>query len=265
MPAQIKTVGVLAGEGEIPHMLINHCIGNHIPVCTVQFKGCTYSRFPNIPTLNTRMERVGDIFRFLKSNNVSDIVLIGNLSRPSISSLRPDLKGIKTLAKIGKAFVKGDDNLLRSLKSEIENEGFTICGVDYFLGDLTLTAGTHTQTAPEIDYQVGVHKSIQHGLDDKGQSILMHVDGTFSFEDRNGTTALILDKGRIGSVLIKTTKPQQDPDLDRPTVGIETLEALYKTQGAGMIIQANSVFAVHKNSMIEYANKHNLSIEAIHV
>ena len=88
MPAKIKSVGVLAGEGEIPHMLFEHCIKNDILVCAVQFDGCSYSKFPEIPVLKTKIERVGKIFDFFKIHDVSDIVLIGNISKPKITSLR---------------------------------------------------------------------------------------------------------------------------------------------------------------------------------
>ena len=265
MSAKIGTLGILAGEGEIPHMLINHGMEQDIPFSAVQFDGCTYSGFPRIRTLQTRIERVGDIFKFLKSNKATDVVLIGNLSKPSLSSLRPDLKGIKTLAKIGKSYMMGDDNLLRSLRKEIETEGFTVRGADYFLPDLTMPAGVHTVQTPTMDYSAGLQQSIQHGIEDKGQSVLMHVDGTYSFETRSGTTALVEQEGRAGSILIKTVKPQQDPDLDRPTVGIETLKALHKVGGAGLVIQADAVFAIHQEIMVKYANEHDLFIEAVHV
>ena len=263
MPTKINSIGILAGEGEIPHILIDHCLQKNLPVCAVQFDGCAYSRFPDIPVLNTRIERVGEVFKFFKSNQVSDVVLIGNLSRPSPSSLRPDWKGVKVLSQLAMAFTKGDDTLLRTLRHIIEDEGFTVRGADYFIDDLTLPVGVHTTTTSTSDYTSGVQESIKHGIDDKGQSILMHVDGTFSHETRSGTTALILNEGRAGSILIKMTKPQQDPDLDRPTVGLDTLKALHKVGASGLVIQAQSVFAIHKNAMVKYANDHNLFIEAV--
>ena len=55
--------------------------------------------------------------------------MVGNLHRPNIASLRPDFKAaLKTLGKIAGAFFKGDDNLLRSLRSEIEHERFLVKG-----------------------------------------------------------------------------------------------------------------------------------------
>lgn len=267
MPAEIiRPLGILAGEGALPRHLTRFCVENDIPVCAVQFKNCAYFDFPTVPILHTRIERVGEIFSFLKANNVKDVVMIGNLQKPSLSSMRPDLRGLRTLGKIAKSFVKGDDNLLRSLRREIEAEGFMVRGVDCYLTDLTAQAGCLTKTGHAQGNQFinsAIEMAIQHGVEDKGQSILAHSDGTYSFETREGTTALIEQFGREGSILVKMMKPQQDPDLDRPTVGLETIRALVKAQCDGMIIHADAVFMIDKNDMIECANQNNIFIEAI--
>jgi DUF1009 family protein len=267
MSTSVKKLGILSGEGSLPLSLIIHCLHKNIPVCAVQFKGCDYNDWPDIPVLKTRIEKVGDIFAFLKHQQVSDVVMIGNLQRPSLKSLRPDLKGLKTLGKIAKSFAMGDDNLLRSLRTEIEKEGFAVKGIDYFLTNLTAEAGTLTKR-PCDSYgnefiDIAIKEAIKHGKNDKGQSILAHRDGTFSYEGPNGTTALIKQEGREGSILVKMMKPQQDPDLDRPTVGLHTLEMLHTKYCSGMIIQAKAVFMIDRQKMIDYANAHDLFIEGV--
>ncbi len=267
MSAEIKPVGVLAGEGALPLELVHYCQHNNIPVCAVHFKQCDYPAWPDINILNTRLEKVGDIFNFFKKHHVKNVVMIGNLKRPSLKSLRPDLRGIKTLGRIAGSFAKGDDNLLRSLRQEIEDEGFVVRGVDYYLNDLTVSCGSLTNKQFSCEQNAFLNRAIdiaiKHGADDKGQSILAHENGDYSYEGPEGTTALISSKGRQGSVLVKMMKPQQDPDLDRPTVGLHTLEMLNEKQCAGLVIQADAVFMVNKTEMIRYANTHGLFIEAI--
>lgn len=265
MSAKIKSVAILAGEGALPLQLTRYCIENDIPACIVQFEGCDYDAFPDVPTLKTRIEKVGAIFGFLKTNQVTDVVMVGNLSRPSLKSLRPDWQGIKTLGRIAGAFTKGDNNLLTSLRSEIEGQGFTVRGVDYYLTHLTANAGCLTTQSCSGDVAGGVAESLRHGREDKGQSILMHVDGTYSYEGRAGTTALIEEWGKAGSILFKMMKPNQDPDLDRPTVGLNTLTALQAKECAGMVIEANAVLMVDKDDMIAFANANQMFIEAVHV
>lgn len=268
MSDEIKPVGLLAGEGALPLKLITHCRLHNIPIFAVQFKGCDYQNWPQeIPVLKTRLEKVGEIFTYFKKNNVKNVVMVGNLHRPSVASLRPDFRGLKTLGRIAGAFAKGDDNLLRSLKQEIESEGFKVRGIDSYLTDLIAPLGGLTQRPCELSLEAlkkGIEAAKKHGLEDKGQSVLLHTDGSVSYEGRDGTTALIRDYGREGSVLIKMIKPQQDPDLDRPTVGIHTLKMLQEKHCYGLVIEANAVLMVDKDDMISYANENALFIEAVH-
>jgi len=258
-----RPVGILAGEGDLPLQLTRFCIDNDIPVCVIQFKGCSYTDFPNIPILKTRIEKVGAIFSFLKKNKTANVVMIGNLRKPSLKTLRPDLKGLKTLSRIAGSFARGDDNLLRSLRNEIENEGYSVKGVDYYLHDLTADAGCLTTACSNIDFHDAIAESLRYGAEDKGQSVLRHHDGTYAYETRDGTTALIQNECKNGSVLVKMVKPNQDPDLDRPTVGLETLKAISECGGAGIVIQANGVLMIDRAGMVAYANGHNLFIEVV--
>lgn len=266
MSGKIENLGILAGEGELPLQLVHHCLKNNIPVCVVQFKDCEYTDYPDVPILRTPIEKVGAIFKFFQSHRVSNVVMIGNLKRPDMASLRPDWQGIKTLARIAKALVKeGDNALLTSLRSDIEAQGFHVKSIDHYLTNLTVSAGCFTKHNCNMDMGKGISIALKHGAEDKGQSVLLHSDGTYSCEDVDGTTALIQKHGREGSVLIKMMKPQQDSDLDRPTVGLQTLEALRAKDCDGLIIQADAVFLVNKDDMITYANANDLFIEAVNV
>ncbi|PCH99710.1 MAG: hypothetical protein COB76_05050 [Alphaproteobacteria bacterium] len=267
MSGEIKSaLGILAGEGALPHQVTQYCIENDIPVCAVLFEGCSYvDDFSNIPTHQTRIEKVGSVFKFFKRNNVTDVVMIGNLSRPEILSLRPDWQGIKTLIKIARVFSKGDDALLTTLRSEIELQGFTVRGVDYYLNDLTSDPKCLTRTTCAIDLTFAVMETLRHGQADKGQAVLIHCDDSFSYEQRQGTRHLIETYGRKGSILIKAMKPQQDPDLDRPTVGLQTLKTLKENNCAGLVVEADAVFMINKGEMISYANENEMFIEVINV
>ena len=267
MSAEIdkSPLGILAGEGALPVQLTQYCIDNDISVCAVQFDSCAYNDFPPVPSIVTKMERVGEIFSFFKKHNVQNVVMIGNLQRPSLLSMRPDLKGIKTLSRIAGAFLKGDDNLLRSLRVEIENEGFAVKGIDYYLRDLVSDAQCLTKRPCDIDVQDSVREALRYGDQDKGQSILLHADDTYGYETRDGTTSLIVSEGKKGSVLVKMVKPNQDPDLDRPTVGLQTLIALKNAGCMGMVIQANGVLMIDRDEMVAYADQNDLFIDVVEV
>jgi DUF1009 family protein len=122
-----------------------------------------------------------------------------------------------------------------------------------------------TKRSCDIDAKKAVNEALRFGEQDKGQSILRHTDGMYSYETREGTTSLIQNEGKNGSMLVKMVKPNQDPDLDRPTVGVQTLIALNDMACAGMVVQANGVLMIGKDEMIKYADKNNMFIDVVEV
>jgi len=268
MSTQINKIGILAGEGKLPLYLYNYCRNSNIPVVIVMFLDCSYEGWFDdaTPKLMTRIEKVGAIFDFLDKHGVKTVVMIGGLNRPSLKKLRPDWRGIKTLGRIVGSFFKGDDNLLRCLRAEIENEGFSVRGIDYYLRDLTSPAGILSRTHPDDAQMTLIEKGLDaakfHGLRDQGQCVLVHTDDSVSYEKQDGTAALICRDGRAGSILVKVTKPQQDPDLDRPTVGLDTMICLKDKGCAGLVIQADSVLMVDKEEMIDFANANRMFLMA---
>ena len=62
---------------------------------------------------------------------------------------------------------------------------------------------------------------------------------------------------------MKTLKPIQDPRVDRPTVGINTLKLINEIGLSGIILQSNKAFIIDKKEMIDFANDNNLFIHGI--
>ena len=83
------------------------------------------------------------------------------------------------------------------------------------------------------DIAAGIKASQQLGLEDKGQSVLVLNGAIIGYEDQKGTNALIHRFAQKGAVLVKTCKPQQDKDLDLPTIGLGTLKACLDKEIAG--------------------------------
>ena len=88
-------------------------------------------------------------------------------------------------------------------------------------------------------------------------------------EDINGTDYMLYKaiknkkKEARGGFLIKMLKPIQDPRVDLPTVGINTLKLIKELGLNGIILENKKAFLVDKENMIKYADKNNLFIFGI--
>jgi len=264
-----RPLGIIAGGGEIPLKLIQECEKNKQSVFIIGLEGHTN---PDIligrPSMMTRIGAAGTIIQTLKDHNVRDLVLIGSVKRPSLVELRPDLRSAKFFAKIGMRAL-GDDGLLKALREELENEGFQVQGIQNYIHDLLTRPGVLGKHKPKADDETTIQKGVsvarEIGMLDIGQSAVVQEGIVLGVEGVEGTDSLIkrcamLKKKGRGPILVKTAKPQQDQDLDLPTIGPKTVRLCSEYGYAGIVIQANSSLIFNLEEVINIANDKKLFI-----
>ena len=265
----VKKLGILAGGGQLPFMLVRACQEQDIEAFIVGFEGQTD------PTLTTDQNHIwsrigapGTIIKALKNHDIEDIVLIGSIRRPSLSEMRPDLKATEFFSKIAfKAL--GDNDMLILVRQMLEEEGFTLHGAHEFIDDLLTPEGLIGKHKPAKghaeDIQCGLEASQALGALDIGQSVIVQEGIVIGLEAAEGTSELIkrcrhlYRKGRK-AVLIKTCKPGQDRDLDLPTIGPETLELCVQNDIGGIALHAQNSLLIDREKVAALANTHKIFV-----
>lgn len=204
-----------------------------------------------------RIGEAGKIITVLRDLGFHDLVLIGSVKRPKLTSMRPDLRTAKFFAKLGLRAL-GDDGLLKAVRSELEEEGFIIHGIHELMPELLmpsgLVAGSPNERQQE-DIRVGLAASRKIGAEDIGQSVVVLNGIVIGTEDEGGTNALIKRAAKTGAILVKSSKPQQDRKLDMPTIGLETVRLCASLGYAGIAAEAGGVLVADRDDMIEAANR----------
>ncbi len=114
----LPALGIIAGSGDLPRVIINACqetgrpyfllaIEDAADAQTIEAAGQAHAKI--------RIGAIGKALDLLRSQRVEEIVLAGRVTRPKLSTLRPDLKGAKLLARLGGQFLSGDNELLASV------------------------------------------------------------------------------------------------------------------------------------------------------
>ena len=267
---KINKLGIIAGGGDVPAHLINVCKSKNITPFIVGFKGQTeewvingndYGIWSNIGSASK-------IISHFKSNEVKDLVMIGHMNRPALSEIKPDIKAVKMLSRIGiKSF--GDNSLLEALKEELENEGFKIRGFHEFCDDWLVKEGVLGSVKPQpcdsksIDEGIKISQAM--GTLDIGQSIIIQDGIVIGVEAVEGTDELIkrckplIKKGR-GGILVKTCKPNQDRAFDLPTIGSVTINNAKGSGLVGVVIEAENAIMVNPKKVLDCANKSNIFV-----
>ncbi len=279
IPQQIENnqrrIGVIAGAGDLPIRLLKACDNQNIESFVVAFEGhADPMTVQGRAHLWARLGAAGTVIKSLKEHDVTDVVLVGAIRRPSFSEIFPDAKALDFFAKAGLKALCGDDAILQALRSFIENEGFRVCGVQSIASELLMPQGVigrHKPTKGHFsDIERGLLVSQTLGKLDVGQSVIVQQGLVLGVEAIEGTDQLIerssvvRRKGR-GGVLIKTCKPQQDRDLDLPTIGLETIKRAHNAGLAGVAVHAHNALLLNKDEVIEYANAHKLFVVGVDV
>jgi UDP-2,3-diacylglucosamine hydrolase len=260
-------LGIIAGGGNLPRDIADYCIKIGRPVFVLGLR--TFAdpdSFRDVDFAEAGLAQASKALELLKNAGVSEIVFAGKVERPSLKSLKPDLKAASILARLGKGFL-GDNSLMGAVKAAFEEEGFRIVGVDEVFDDVLAVAGTWGQVSPASskmnDIRTGLKLAKGIGALDIGQSVVVQDGLCIAVEAIEGTDAMIrrcraIVEDDAQPILIKVKKPQQDRRLDLPTVGPNTVRAAAEAGFAGIVVEAGHTLVVSKNEMLEIADEAGL-------
>jgi DUF1009 family protein len=261
-----NTLGIIAGSGDLPRMLMRACNEMGRPYFLLGLQDAvdaeTITEAGNAHA-EIRFGAIGKAIDLFRAHGVQELVLAGKVTRPKISTLRPDLKGAKLLARIGTQFLSGDNELLSSIVTFLEEEGFRVCGADDVMHDLLAPEGMIGSIYPDkraqSDIEVGARVAREIGALDIGQAVIVQNGQVLGVESIEGTDALItrcapLKLEATGGVLVKTKKPQQEKRVDLPTIGLQTVERIAECGFAGIAVEAGASLIINRREVARRAD-----------
>lgn len=254
----IEKLGIIAGSGTLPRDLYQRCLELGIECHVIGFKAHTNYITPDFWG---NIGKASKIRNYLKENEIHDVVFIGAIKRPNLWSLRPDWFAIKFFLK---AWLEsfGDSNVLSSARKELESLGIHLHGIHKFLPALLLPQGIISHTKPnkamQGDILIGVKEAREWGAQDKGQAVIVKDGEIIAREGKAGTSKMIELYGEKGAILVKMCKPQQDHDMDLPTIGPRTVELCAMKEMAGIVGQATHTLVAEQEEVIKLANANNI-------
>src|SRR5260221_8246246 len=111
----VGKLGILAGAGELPRRMIEACRAADRDFFVLAFRDeADPAILADVPHATIRLGAAGEGFRLLHEAGVDEIVFAGGLKRPTVMSLRPDLRAAKFFARIGYRAL-GDNGFLSAV------------------------------------------------------------------------------------------------------------------------------------------------------
>ena len=276
-----RRVGLFAGWGRYPVVIAETLLAQG---CEVYCLGVPNHADPRLAEICTDfrwcgMAKFGWACRYMRRHNVKHATMAGKIFKhllfqpffilkqmPDFKTCRAFIHHFLTRRKDCK-----DDTLMGVAVGLFESEGIHLCPATDFAPELLVKEGLLTKrnlTEPQqLDIQLGWQVAKQIGKMDIGQSVAVKNQTVLAVEAVEGTDRCIQRAGELcragGFTVVKVAKPQQDMRFDVPTFGVKTLETMIAAGGKVLAIEAGRTIILDEPDVIEFANRHKLTIVAI--
>lgn len=266
---------IIAGNGVLPLEIasVMRQRGEHVFIIGIE--GEANPGIGAFPHDFVRWEKVGRLFKLLKDNAVTQLVLAGGVvGRPELKLRSLDLGGLLTLPGMLAAMLGGDNTILSEVIARFERKGFPVVSLAELVPELVVTAGANTITkVPKMELdRLSLGMEVIHALGsfDIGQACVVIGKRIVAVEGVEGTDGMLQrivdlrESGRLsakrGGVLVKCMKPDQDERADLPTIGPQTMLRAHEAGLVGVGAEAGKTLMVERAETLRLAEEHGVFI-----
>lgn len=258
------TLGLVAGQGRLPFEVARGArrAGRRVwlaalrglaePALAGEVDGCTW----------LHVGEVGALLAGLRAEGAREIVLCGLVPKGLLFSdpslVRLDAAAVRLLAGLRD---RRDDALLRALAEALESEGFRVLSQATYTAELLAPVGAlgaHQPTPEqlaEVAFGWPIAKAI--GNLDIGQTLVVRERSVLAVEAIEGTDEAIRRGAALGAgdvSVLKVSKPSQDPRLDMPVIGPETIATLAAAGARLLAIEAGRTLVLERAAVVAGAD-----------
>ena len=214
--------------------------------------------------------KFGKILEIIKSKKCKKVIFAGNISKPKISKIKLDFKGIYYFPRIVKAFKLGDAAILKELIKILAEHKIKVLKLNFFNPELTLSKGNYTFIKPsrleKLEIKKGINYLNKFNAHNHTQGLVIEKGLLIAKETYSGTQKMLQNLKKIknlNGILIKFPKKKQDLRADLPTIGLETLKDCKKSKIKGIVLKSKQNIILDKKKCISYANKNKIFISIV--
>ncbi|MEW6046597.1 MAG: LpxI family protein, partial [Bacillota bacterium] len=165
---------------------------------------------------------------------------------------------------------KEDQALSQVFAGALASRGIRLGSQHELLGHLLAPPGVLAARAPDrrerADIEVGRRLAKEVAALDIGQTVVVRNGVVVAVETAvEGTDATIRRAGRLGgpgSVVVKASRPDQDPRFDTPVVGPDTIRAMKAAGASCLAIEAGRCLVLHREAVVRAADRAGIAVVA---
>jgi DUF1009 family protein len=280
MPSHNEKLGLIAGNGKFPFLVLNAARAAGYEVVVVAIKEETFPEIESHGAASVHWLSLGELSKLIETfqrERVSRAIMAGQVKHKQIfSAIRPDWRLAKLLLSLT---TRNTDSLLGAVAKVLADEGITLENSTWLLEPLLARLGVLTRRAPteaerkNIAYGRAVAQQL--GQHDIGQTVVIAESTCVAVEAMEGTDATIERAGKIMSSLhgdastldraltvVKIAKPNQDMRFDVPVIGVTTIEVMRSAGATCLAIDAGKCLLLDGEKILVAANAAGIAVVA---
>jgi DUF1009 family protein len=280
MPVQKETLGLIAGNGKFPFLVLEAARAQGYEVVVAAIQEEAFAEIESHGAAAVHWLSLGELSKLIETfqrEGVRRAIMAGQVRHKQIfSSIRPDWRLAKLLLSLT---TRNTDSLLGAVAKVLADEGITLEKSTWLLEPLLVKSGVLTQRAPteqerkNIEYGRAVaSKLAQHDI---GQTVVIAESACVAVEAMEGTDATIERAGQImrslhgdastlsrALTVVKIAKPNQDMRFDVPVIGVKTTEVMRAAGATCLAVDAGKCLLLDGQKVIDAANAAAIAIVA---
>ena len=273
MPAQNEKLGLIAGNGKFPFLVLDAARAQGYDVVVAAIKEEAFPEIESHGAAAVHWLSLGELSKLIETfqrEGVHRAVMAGQVKHKQIfSSIRPDWRLAKMLLSLT---TRNTDSLLGAVAKVLGDEGIVLEKSTWLLDPLLVKAGVLTRRAPteqeQKNIEYGRAVALQLAQHDIGQTVVIAESACIAVEAMEGTDATIERAGQLMRSLhgdastlsrdltvVKIAKPNQDMRFDVPVIGVKTIEVMRGAGATCLAVDAGKCLLLDGQKVIDAANE----------
>jgi hypothetical protein len=280
MPSQTEKLGLIAGNGKFPFLVLDAARAQGYEVVVAAIKEEAFPEIESYGAVSVHWLSLGELSKLIETfqrAGVRRAVMAGQVRHKQIfSSIRPDWRLAKLLLSLT---TRNTDSLLGAIAKVLAAEGITLENSTWLLEPLLVKTGALTPRGPteqerkNIEYGRAIARQLaQHDI---GQTVVIAESACVAVEAMEGTDATIERAGEImrslhgeastlsrALTVVKIAKPNQDMRFDVPVIGVKTIEIMQAAGASCLALDAGKCLLLDGDKIVHTANAVEIAIVA---
>ena len=286
MPLEIHKLGLIAGNGRFPFLVLEEAVRRNIPVVIAAIKEETSLEIEQYCGPDQGVEvhwlglgHLGKLLRLFRDSGVDKAIMAGQvkhnrifsretpLSLSKIAASLPDLTMLGVLLSLPR---KNTEALIGAIADVLEKNGIELLDSTCLVEHLLAPAGVLTRRQPTEDEW----RNIRYGREiareiarlDIGQTIVIKDQAVVAVEAMEGTDETIRRAAALAGgrplTVIKVSRAIQDMRFDVPVLGEMSLDVFDECHVSALAIDAGKTLIFDRQEFMAAADRLKMTITA---